>query len=265
MNLNIQNEYDKLIKVVLSPTDAKYQNQQNELINILKKYNVEILMTEKNDQAKYQMFTRDPFIVIGDSILLNHMKEDFRQIELPTFKNILKNINKDKIIYLDKDTIIEGGDLLIHNDIIFLGQNGNRTNKEGLEYLRNNFSKYKIIPLNMINPNPYIPFVHLDCIFNIVSNDTAIIYKEGFTKESLSIIEEVFPNLISITSKEQDELASNVICLENKVVIVQKRHTNIIEQLTNLGFSIETMSLYDTVEQTGYTRCLTCPLEREKK
>lgn len=263
MILNINNEYNKLIKVVLSPVDKEYLKQQEQLINILNKYNIEVLMTKRNNKAKYQMFTRDPFIVIGDTILLNHMKEDFRQIELPTFNDILKDIDKDKIIYLDKETIIEGGDLLIHNDIIFIGQNGNRTNKEGLEYLRKNFTNYKIIPLNMINPNPYIPFVHLDCIFNIVSNDTAIIYKEGFTKESLSIIEKLFPNLISITTQEQDELASNVISLGNKVVIVQKRHTRIIEELTNLGFTIETMDIYETIKETGYNRCLTCPLERE--
>ena len=263
MILNINNEYNKLIKVVLSPVDKEYLKQQEQLINILNKYNIQVLMTKRNNKSKYQMFTRDPFIVIGNTILLNHMKEDFRQIELPTFNDILKDIDKDKIIYLDKETIIEGGDLLIHNDIIFIGQNDNRTNKEGLEYLRKNFTNYKIIPLNMINPNPYIPFVHLDCIFNIVSNDTVIIYKEGFTKESLSIIEKLFPNLISITTQEQDELASNVISLGNKVVIVQKRHTRIIEELTNLGFTIETMDIYETIKETGYNRCLTCPLERE--
>ena len=92
-----------------------------------------------------------------------------------------------------------------------------------------------------------------------------VLNKEGFTKESLSIIEKLFPNLISITTQEQDELASNIISLGNKVVIVQKRHNRIIEELTNLGFTIETMDIYDTIEEIGYNRCLTCPLEREKE
>lgn len=266
MYLNIENEYDKLIKVILSPVSDEYKKQQKELINILKKYNVKILMTTLNKDAKYQMFTRDPLVVIKDKVLINYMKEEVRQIELPTYQDILNNIDPSKKIYLDKNTILEGGDIIIHNDIIFVGQNGNRTNKKGLEYLKRVFKDdYKIIKLDMINPSPYIPFVHLDCIFNPISINTAIVYKEGLTKESQNIIESLFPNLISITQQEQDELATNVISLGNNVIIVQKRHNRIAEELTNLGFTIETMTNYSTIKETGYNRCLTCPLERQKK
>lgn len=264
MNLNIINEYDKLTKVILAPVSDDYLKQQQELINILKKYNVEILMTKKDDKAKYQMFTRDPLVIIKNKVLINYMKEEFRQIEIPTYQEILDKIPNDKKIYLDKSIILEGGDIIIHNDIIFIGQNGNRTNKEGISYLKKLFKdEFKIIPLNMINPSKFIPFVHLDCLFNPVSNDTGIIYEKGFTKESLDIIKSLFPNLIYINDQEQDELATNVVSLGNKVVIVQKRHINLIERLNNLGFITETISTYDTVKETGYSRCLTCPLERK--
>lgn len=264
MNLNINNEYDKLLKVILSPVSNEYLPVHQELINILNKYNIEILLTKENMKAKYQMFTRDPLVVIKDKVLINYMKEDYRHIEIPSYREILDEIPDDKKIYLEKNVILEGGDIIIHNGIIFVGQNGNRTNKDGISFLKETFKdKFKIIPLDMINPSKYIPFVHLDCVFNPVFNDVAIIYEKGFTKESLDIIKSLFPNLIYINDQEQEELATNIVSLGNKVVIVQKRHKRLIEHLINLGFKIETMSKYDTVQETGYIRCLTCPLERQ--
>lgn len=264
MNLKINNEYDKLLKVVLAPVANEYLDQQKELINILKKYKIEVLMTKYCKEAKYQMFTRDPFVVIGDKILINYMKEPIRQLEHNTFEEILEKIDDNKKIFLKENITLEGGDIIIHNNIIFIGYNGNRTNQEGIEYLNNLFKKeYTIIPLEMNNPNPFIPFVHLDCIFNPISLDTAIVYEKGLSVDSLKIIKDYFSNIIYVTTKEQDELATNVINIGNKTVIVQKRHTRIIEQLTNLGFKVELTKRYETVKETGYTRCLTCPLERE--
>lgn len=266
MNLNIKNEYDRLLSVVLAPVSNEYLDQQKQLIEILKKYNVKILMSEKCNNSKYQMFIRDPFIVIDNKILITCMKEEIRKQELNTIKNILDTID-DKKIYLYDDTIVEGGDIIIHNNIIFVGQRGNRTNKKGLEFIKEKFgTKYNIISLNMINPNiDTIPFVHLDFLFNPISSDTAILYRAGFDSQSFEKIKKIFPNVIFINSKEQNELASNIFNLGNKVIIMQKRHGRLINVLEKFGFKIEMMDKYNTIKETGYNRCLTCPLERKDK
>lgn len=263
MNLNINNEYDRLVKVVLAPVDKEYLKQQKQLINILNKYDVEIMMSKKCDDTKYQMFIRDPFIVIGNKILISHMKDNTRKLEYGSANEILDKIENIKKIYLSEDIIIEGGDIIVHNDIIFVGQNGNRTNEKGLEFLRKTFSSdYKIIPLIMINPSKNIPLIHLDCLFNPISIDTAILYKEGLDEKSLNQIKSLFANIIYVDNEEQNELATNVLSLGNKVIIVQKRHDKLIRILKDNGFKVETMDIYDTVKDTGYSRCLTCPLER---
>ena len=38
MNLNIKNEYEKLIKVMLAPVETRYLNQQKQLLDIFNKY-----------------------------------------------------------------------------------------------------------------------------------------------------------------------------------------------------------------------------------
>ncbi len=264
MNLNIKNEYDTLKKVILSLVDDEYLDEHKELLSILNKYNVEVLFSNKIDNAKYQMFTRDPFIVIKDKILLCRMKESIRQLEEHSIDDILSKIDDDKKIYVPDGVYIEGGDVIVHNGTLFVGQKGNRTNEEGLEFLKEIFPEYKIVSLDMINPSKYIPLVHLDCLFNPISNDTAIVYKEGFTLKSFKLIESMFTNLVLVDSREQEELACNVFSLGSKTLIVQERHKRIIDILVNLGFKVETMKHYESVNETGYTRCLTCPLERIK-
>ena len=264
MNLKVKNEYDRLLSVVLAPVSNEYLEQQKQLIKILKKYNVQVLMSEKCNNSKYQMFIRDPFIVIDDKILIAFMKEKIRKQEINTIKNILNLIDDAKILNLYNNTVVEGGDVIIHNNIIFVGQNGNRTNKKGLEFIKEKFEeKYQIIPLNMINPNKdIIPFVHLDCLFNPISFDTAILYREGFDSQSYEKIQKTFPNIIYINSKEQSELASNIFNLGNKTIIMQERHSRLVNILEKYGFKVEKMNIYNTIKETGYIRCLTCPLER---
>lgn len=266
MKLNIKNEYGNLKRVILAPVEDEYLNQQKELIGILEKYQVEVIKTSFCKNAKYQMFVRDPFIVIKDKIILCNMKEKIRKQELNTINQILKEIHSFNIIKTGDGVFLEGGDVIIHNDIIFVGQNGKRTNKKGINFLKKYFSdKYRIIPLNMINPNPYIPWVHLDCLFNPISIDTAILYKDGLDEKTNDVLNELFPNQIVVNKKEQEELAINLITLGNNIVIMQNRHKRLINILKKFGFQVEEVYNYNTIKESGFNRCLTCPLERNSK
>ena len=263
MKLNIRNEYDNLKKVLLAPVADEYLNQQEELITLFKKYQVKVMKTSPCKNAKYQMFVRDPFIVIKDKIILCKMKDEIRKQELNTIKKLLKEINPSNIIKTDDGVFLEGGDVIVHNDIIFVGQNGERTNKQGVDFLKKHFSdKYRIIPLNMINPNSYIPWIHLDCLFNPISIDTAILYAGGFDKETIKKINKLFPNQIVVNKKEQEQLATNLISLGKNTVIMQNRHKRLINRLEKLGFRVEKVHNYNTIKEIGFNRCLTCPLER---
>lgn len=264
MDLNIKNEYSKLIKVIMAPVENKYSNQQKKIIDIFNKYNIKVIMTNNCKEAKYQMFTRDPFIVIDDKIIISYMKEKIRRLEINNINNILNDIDDSKKIYLKNDTYVEGGDIIIHNDTIFVGQDGNRTNKKGLDFLYKYFGgKFKIIPLNMINPDEYIPWVHLDCLFNPISNDVALIYDKGFDIKSLNILKKYFKTLVYVSSKEQKELAINVLSIGNNVIIMQQRHNSLIKKIRKQGFLVETLDLYDSIDEQGFVRCLTCPIERK--
>ena len=263
MKLNVNNEYSILKRVLLGPVEDKYLDEILELKEILKKYSIKIEESKYDKNSKYQMFVRDPFIVIKDKILLCPMKEDFRREELNTINDLLKKINSNSIIKVPKNVYLEGGDVILYNDTIFVGINGGRTNMKGVEFLKKTFPKHNIVPLKMYNPDKNIPWVHLDCLFNILSNDTILIYKNGFLQETLDVLNHYFSMLIPITKKEQEELACNVISLGDNTVVMQKRHKRLIEILKKNNFKIELMKYYNTIDEVGYLRCLTCPLERK--
>ena len=263
MKLYVNNEYSLLKRVLLAPVEDNYLDESRELKDILNNYSINIEESKYSNNCKYQMFVRDPFIVIDDKILLCYMKEEFRREELDTINNLLNKINSNSIIKVPKDVYLEGGDVLLYNDTIFVGINGGRTNDKGVEFLKKNFLEHNIVPLKMLNPDKNIPWIHLDCLFNILSNDTVLIYKNGFDRDSLNLLNNYFSKLITVNKKEQEELACNVISLGDNTIVMQKRHKRLINILKKNNFKIELMNYYNTIDEVGYLRCLTCPLERK--
>ena len=70
-------------------------------------------------------------------------------------------------------------------------------------------------------------------------------------------------NKLLVTKNEQEELATNLISLGNKTIIMQERHGRLIILLKELGFNVEEVHNYNTIKEIGFNRCLTCPLERK--
>jgi len=238
--------------------------QQKELVSILEKYGVDIIWAEDVPGSKYQIFTRDPFIVIDDKFILSHMKERERQSEPEGAKLLLDTVDPVKKICSPQDAIVEGGDIIPHGDKLLIGQDGLRTNKNGFEFIKKHFeNKFDIIPIYMQENMKDRSLMHLDCAFSPVWYDTMLVAPDGIRDKSLYTLQEIFPNIITVSKRQCDELGVNVISLGDKTVIVQKRHKKIINNLESKGFNVEVINSYASADLEGFSRCMTCPLERE--
>jgi N-dimethylarginine dimethylaminohydrolase len=248
------------------PTPKQMLDAQNEFVEIQKKHRVDIIWADVIPNAEFQVFVRDPFMVINDKLVLNYMHEKARSNELQSVNPLLERIDPANTIYVPNDAIIEGGDIIPHNNKLFVGQDGLRTDKAGLEFLKRTFGdKFDIIPIYMHKTRATIkPLRHLDCTMNPVWEDTVILYPEGIQDRSLHDIENIFTNIISVSKQEQNELGTNVFSIGNKTIVSQKRQEDVISKLKGLGFSIELMSSYAPADLEGYVRCMTCPLVRKK-
>ncbi|WP_282628228.1 dimethylarginine dimethylaminohydrolase family protein [Empedobacter sedimenti] len=304
MRLNVQNETAQLQTVVLgraesngaNPTldqtfDAKsYETVQNndypkeedlieemsEFEQVLKKYNVEVLRPTMIEDCN-QVFSRDVGFVIEDQFFISNIIPD-RLEELQAYREIKKQFKGNKINSLPEEVYVEGGDVILYNDYIFVGTykqadfknyKTGRTNVEFVEYIKTKFPNKKVLDfeLKKNDENPYEGILHLDCTFNPVGKDKAIIYKDGFLFEhEYQQIVDIFgkENLFEVTKEEMYWMNPNVFSISPEVVVSEKNFMRLNDHLENVwNIKVERINYREVSKMGGLLRCSTMPLIRK--
>lgn len=304
MKLNIKNETGRLKSVVLGqpksigpvPTleesyDAKsYYSIENGIYpkeediiaemtafeKVLKKYDVEVF--RPNIIKDYnQVFARDVAFVIEDKMIISNVIKD-RADEQEAYRKIFEKVEWRKIINLPETAHIEGGDVIVWDDFIFVGTcfsedyrnyKTARTNEYAIEILKEYFPKKRIIDLDLKKNDkvPYQGVLHLDCTFNPIGKDKCIIYKDGFVDESdYQLIIDIFgeENCFHITPEEMFEMNPNIFSISPEVVVSDETFTRMNDFLRNeWGFTVEEIPYREISKMGGLLRCSTMPLVRE--
>lgn len=282
MKVNINNEYGKLKSVVVSsadyydssnlainnetiryyalnggvPTKEAILKEQKQFWDVLEQLGVQVLLAEQVDGAKGQMFTRDLAFGIGDKFFLSSMRKENRRFAIHGWKNILDQLDEDKIIQVPPNIFLEGGDIIVDGKIVYVGIS-ERSTMDGVEFLKNVLGEeYLIIPLKL-KPK----FLHLDVVFTIINPNLALVYKEGFEEQSYHYLEKY--HKIEVTKQEQFELATNVFVIDPQTIIMNSAHRRIENELRKLNLNIIPIDFTQTAKDGGAFRCTTCPIERE--
>ena len=304
MKLNIKNETGRLKSVVLGqpksigpvPTleesyDAKsYYSIENGIYpkeediiaemtafeKVLKKYDVEVF--RPNIIKDYnQVFARDVAFVIEDKMIISNVIKD-RADEQEAYRKIFEKVEWRKIINLPETAHIEGGDVIVWDDFLFVGTcfsedyrnyKTARTNEYAIEILKEYFPKKRIIDLDLKKNDkvPYQGVLHLDCTFNPIGKDKCIIYKDGFVDESdYQLIIDIFgeENCFHITPEEMFAMYPNIFSISPEVVVSDETFTRMNDFLRNeWGFTVEEIPYREISKMGGLLRCSTMPLVRE--
>ena len=304
MKLNIKNETGKLKSVVLGQPksmgpvpaleesyDAKsyYSIEHNiypkeeDIISevtsfeaVLKKYDVEVLRPAIIKDYN-QVFARDVAFVIEDKMIISNVIKD-RADEQEAYRKIFEKVEWRKIINLPETAHVEGGDVIVWNDYLFIGTcysedyrsfKTARTNEYAIEILKEYFPKKRIIDLDLKKNDkiPYEGVLHLDCTFNPIGNDKCIIYKNGFVDESdYELIVDIFgeENCFNITDEEMFEMNPNIFSISPEVVVSDKTFIRMNNHLRDVwGFTVEEIPYREVSKMGGLLRCSTMPLVRE--
>ena len=304
MKLNIKNETGKLKSVVLGqpksmgpiPTleesyDAKSYHsiehniypKEEDIISevsafeaVLKKYDVEVLRPAIIKDYN-QVFARDVAFVIEDKMIISNVIKD-REDEQEAYRKIFEKVEWRKIINLPETAHIEGGDVIVWNDYLFIGTcysedyrsfKTARTNEYAIEILKEYFPKKRIIDLDLKKNDkiPYEGILHLDCTFNPVGKDKCIIYKNGFVDQNdYELIIDIFgeENCFNITDEEMFEMNPNIFSISPEVVVSDHTFTRMNKHLRDVwGFTVEEIPYREVSKMGGLLRCSTMPLVRE--
>jgi N-dimethylarginine dimethylaminohydrolase len=276
---NVEDCYDpKSIEHVLSGTYPKEDDmilEMDAVAEVLKKYNVQVFRPDVIDSYN-QIFSRDIAFVIDNTFIKSNILPD-REREYIAIENIISQVNSENIEVLPEECHIEGGDVMPWNEYIFVGTySGNdypnfitaRTNIESVKALQELFphKKVKSFELRKSNTNAKENALHLDCCFQPIGKDKAILHKNGFLVESeYEWLVNFFgkENIFEITKDEMYHMNSNIFSISEKVIISEKNFTRLNTWLRENGFIVEEVPYAEIAKQEGLLRCSTLPLIRD--
>ncbi len=276
---NVEDCYDpKSIEHVLSGTYPKEDDMMLEMeavAEVLKKYNVQVFRPDVINSYN-QIFSRDIAFVIDNILIKSNILPD-REKEYMAIENIIFHINPENIEVLPEKCHIEGGDVMPWNEYIFIGTySGNdysnyitaRTNIHSVNALQELFphKKVKSFELRKSNTNAKENALHLDCCFQPIGIDKAILHKNGFLVESeYEWLVNFFgkENIFEITKDEMYQMNSNIFSISEKVIISEKNFTRLNTWLRENDFTVEEVPYAEIAKQEGLLRCSTLPLIRD--
>jgi len=276
---NIEDCYDpKSIEHILNgtyPIEKDMINELNSFENILVKYGVKVYRPDQINNYN-QIFTRDISFVIEDKIVLSNMIDN-RSSELSAINYILSEIPSKNIIKLSSDSHVEGGDVILFNDYVFIGVYSGedypnyitaRTNLNAVNEIKVNFpnKSIKTFELRKSNTSPKDNALHLDCCFQPIGTNKAIIHPGGFLiKDEYEWLVDFFgkDNIFETTKEEMYNMSCNVFSISENVIVSENNFDRLNEWLTSNGFKVEKISYSEIAKQEGLFRCSTMPLIRK--
>lgn len=253
------------IRDVINETQKHFKNegihiekaleQHDKFVNTLRGQGIEVILLPYHKKYPEQVFTRDIGFTLGETIFVADMASDVRNGE----ENVLKQWLEDEEIsyYNIIGHQIEGGDVIIDRDTIYIGLS-DRTNAEAIEHLQNLLKKqFDIIPIDFQSK-----YLHLDCVFNIVSPELAIIYPDALKPEHIELFKKRY-EVIEVSEEEQFTLGTNVLSIGYKKIISLPINKKVNEELRKRGFEIIEVDITEIIKSGGSFRCCTLPIHRE--
>jgi N-dimethylarginine dimethylaminohydrolase len=257
------------------PVEKDMVREMEAFNKVLEKYNVKVYRPELIENYN-QIFTRDIGFVIDDIFIKSNILPD-RERELDAIQNIIDLIDPGKVVRPPAEVHIEGGDVMLWNNHIFIGTyKGSdyadyitaRTNAAGVQYIRDLFPNKIVKDFDLIKSKIEAKdnALHLDCCFQPVGEDKGIIYKRGFREEAdYMYLVKLFgyENLFHITRKEMYNMNSNIFSIDTNVVVSEKKFKRLNRWLRDNGFTVEEVPYSEIAKQEGLLRCSTLPLLRD--
>jgi N-dimethylarginine dimethylaminohydrolase len=256
------------------PVEQDIVEEMEAVAQVLKKYGVKVYRPE-NIKGLNQIFARDIAFVIEGYFFKSNILPD-RLGELDAIQHVVSGIDSEKVIVPPEEVHIEGGDVMLHGEHLWIGTYKGedypnyitaRTNMEGVAYLKEFFpdKKVKEFDLAKSNTSAQDNALHLDCCFQPVGRNKGIIHKEGFRDEKdYQYLVNLFgaENLFHITKKEMYDMMSNVFSISPDVVISEKGFSRLNDWMRLQGITVEEVRYAEIGKMEGLLRCSTLPLKR---
>ena len=227
--------------------------QHKAFVKVLEENGVTVRELQADTSLPEQVFTRDIGFTIHDELFVATMNEQVRQSEV---NHLIPYLEENGIMYQEGlPDSIEGGDVVVDGSTVWIGKSG-RTSQEAIQDLQMRLPSYKVEGLSLRKD-----ILHLDCVFNIISEKVALVYPSAFTKDDLRKLEACF-QLIYVSEEEQFDMGPNVLSIGDSKIVSLSQNKRLNRILTAQGFQVLPVDFSEIIKSGGSFRCCTLPLER---
>lgn len=252
------------IREVINDVQKKYINdnidrslaisQHQKFEQTLRNAGVEVIKLQPSKDHPEQVFTRDIGFTLGNSLFISEMANPIRQGE----EKVLANwMNEHDISYKKLSThSIEGGDVIVDGNRVFIGIS-HRTCKDAVQALQKELPDFEIIPI------PFNPkYLHLDCVFNILSSKDALIYPDALDPKIVENLSSMY-HLIEVSESEQFSMGTNVLSIGQNRVLSLPTNRDVNSQLRQHGYQVLEIEFSEIIKSGGSFRCCSMPILRK--
>ena len=257
------------------PIEADMVVEMEAVAAVFNKYDVTVFRPDVIRDCN-QIFSRDIAFVIDNKMIKANILPD-RENEFQAIEYVWQQIEKSNRITLPEECHVEGGDVMPWNDHIFIGTYSGsdypdyvtaRTNRLAVNAIQDLFPNkiVKAFELRKSNSDPKENALHLDCCFQPVGKDMAIIHKNGFLIEKeYEWLVDFFgkDKVFEIDKEEMYNMNSNIFSIAEDVVISERHFTRLNQWLRSKGITVEEVPYAEIAKQEGLLRCSTMPLIRD--
>ena len=277
--VNVHNEYGRLREVIVSytPENAQifaeyaindvakknvnnidpiaFREEYNLFVGTLVDQGVKVVQTNAiGKEGKSAIFTRAPAMVIGNTFVIGNLRQAQRHYEYEGMREIAMETGYLELTN-DDGAFIEGGDVIFIADHKLAVGIGQRTNKAGLQLLRDTFPDYQFIAV------PHSD-LHLDVLFTMVGPKKCLADVTRLPEDFLNMLRKEGYHIIEADPEEQETLGCNVVCIDENKVIAVKENVETIRRLRANGVEVIEVSMPNVIKWGGGPRCMTCPTNR---
>jgi N-dimethylarginine dimethylaminohydrolase len=257
------------------PKEADLIKEMSGVANILTRYGIEVFRP-KNLDGVNQVFARDISFVLEDKFIVPRIIID-RRAELEGIEDLIASISDENILHLSTGERAEGGDCMPWRDHIFIGYTPDedfdkfetaRTNMSAVNAIKNLFPNKIVYPIALVkdDTDPRKGILHLDCCFQPIGINEAIIFKDGMANpEDAEYITSLFgeENLICVEREEFYNMFPNVFSIDEKTIVSNSSFARLNSELRTRGYTVEETPYSEVSKMGGLLRCSTMPLFRE--
>lgn len=263
------------IKAGTYPAESDMIYEMSAFQQVLQRYGVKVYRPTLIPNLN-QIFARDIGFVIEDKFIKANILPD-RADEWQAIDYLTQQIDPKALIQAPEDVHMEGGDVIVWNEYIFVGTytgadysqiNTARTNQKGVDFIRDLFPDKTVKAFDLVKSmtDARSNALHLDCCFQPIGKNKAIIYKGGFRDlADYQYLVDLFGahNLFEITAEEMYQMYSNVFSIAENIVVSEQKFDRLNRWLRENAFIVEEIPYHEIGKQEGLLRCSTLPLLRD--